>query len=126
VDEIFYRRVDAVQDDPDTKKLTLLTTEVGLLDILPEGSFSLSENDVLLVLGENGVLTRSLELDTTFTLPTLGADFSGTTLFDNANVTVSLTEGKFFYTPSIQTSLETSWTQLKRFEVQVTGDMEIA
>ncbi len=126
VDEIFYRRVDAVQNDPDAKQMTLLTIEVGLLDILPEGTFSLSDNDVLLELDENGALIRSLELDATFTLPSLGADFSGTTLFDNDNVTVSLTEGKFFYTPSIQTSLETRGRQLRRFEVQATGDMEVA
>lgn len=124
--EIFYRRIDAINNDAVNQVITLQTTELPLSSFLTEGSFNLTEATAILNDDGTGTLTRALELSLDKALPEIGGDFSGQTLLENDNVTVTLTEGVFLFQPSIKTSLEFGFGGLKRFEAQASGDLQVA
>jgi sulfatase modifying factor 1 len=126
VDEIFYRQVTAVQDDTLEKRLTLMTTEVTLPVLLKNASFSLPQDAVLLQFDENGTLVQNLSLNTTITLPSLGADFSGTSIAFNENVALSFPEAKALLHPSIGFGLDLSEGNVDRFEISANAALEIA
>lgn len=126
VSEIFYRRVDELSDDPGTKTLTLTTTEVTLGDVMVEGTFSLGEDAVFLDFDEDGNLIRTLEMDATFNLPSIGTDLTGKVLIDEGPLNLSLQEGKFLFHPKLKTSLDIGLSGVKRFEAEASGDLEIS
>jgi formylglycine-generating enzyme len=125
VEEIFYRRINAIEDDPDAKTYTLHTTEVNLSDLVLEASFSIGDDAVLLEFGSQGQLVQFIDFEETFQLPSIGADFSGTNLFTNQNYTLMLDEGKFLFHPYLKTSLNVDWKGVRRFEAQAGGNLEI-
>ncbi len=126
VSEIFYRQINTLSDDTTNKLFTLQTTEVTLPDFLTDASFTIGEDAVFLEIDENGNMVRALELDATFQLPDIGADFSGDTLFTSGALTMTMREGKFLFHPKLKVSLKTAWGTVERFEAQVAGDLEIS
>ncbi len=126
ISEIFYRRIDSLSDDSGAKKLTLYTTEVTLADVMVNGTFTLGSDAVFLDFDANGNLIRALSGDATFSLPDIGADFSGQTIFSDSVLNLSLQEGKFLFHPKLKVSVETAWTTVLRFDAQASGDIEIS
>ncbi|MFA5688435.1 MAG: Ig-like domain-containing protein [Kiritimatiellales bacterium] len=124
VSEIFYRRITALSNDPGEKNLTLHTADVGLPDLIVSGSFSISDDAVLLDMDTEGNLVRALALDATLQLPTAGADFSNTTLYSDGPIKLTLSEGKFLFTPKLKIALHTEGKTVQRFEAQLSGDIE--
>ena len=125
VEEIFYRRINAIEDDPDQKTYTLHTTEVNLSDLVLEASFSIGDEAVLLEFGPQGQLVQFIDFEETFQLPSIGADFTGEVLFTNQNYTLLLDEGKFLFHPYLKTSLSVDWDGVRRFEAQAGGNLEV-
>ncbi|MBM4027405.1 MAG: hypothetical protein FJ280_18660, partial [Planctomycetes bacterium] len=126
VSEIFYRRIDAVTDNPGVKMLTLQTTEVTLPDFIVSGSFSNPGDAVFLEFDGSGNLIRALKFDETFNLPTIGTDLSGTTLFQTDGLTLTLPEGCFEFRSRLKVAMETSGARIERFEASASGDLDIA
>ncbi|MCU0785607.1 MAG: hypothetical protein MUF81_16500 [Verrucomicrobia bacterium] len=112
-DEIFYRKVTSVSDDPGNKRLTLFTVDVPLTEILEEGSASLSSESVIYDVDTNNVIIRAISVDRILTLPTLGTDKSGTTIYNQGGVMLRLTEAKWLFTPSLSLAFETSTSACK-------------
>ena len=126
VDEIFYRRVDGVVDDTTNSLLRLQTTEVTLPEILTDGSFTLSEDVVSLEFDENGNLVQAVDFNRSFSLPTIGDDFSGNSLYESGPLSLVLDEGRFLYTSQVRASLETSYLSVNRFAISASGNLDIA
>ena len=124
--DIFYRQIIAISNDPANMLLTLFTTNVPLAQILPEGSASLSSNSVIYNFDAGGLIKPAISFNQTFSLPTLGADFSGDTIYDNGGVTLKLDEGYWLFTPTLRIAFETHNFQLQRFEGDFSGDMNAA
>lgn len=124
--DIFYRQIIAISNDPVNMLLTLFTTNVPLAQILPEGSASLSSNSVIYNFDAGGLIKPAISFNQTFTQPTLGADFSGDTIYDNGGVTLKLDEGYWLFTPTLWIAFETHNFQLQRFEGDFSGDMNAA
>ncbi len=124
--EIFYRQIIAISNDPVNMLLTLFTTNVPLAQILPEGSASLSSNSVVYNFDAGGLIKPAISFNQTFTLPTLGADFSGDTIYDNGGVTLKLDEGYWLFTPTLRIAFQTHNFQLQRFEGDFSGNMNAA
>lgn len=125
--EIFYRRVTSIADDAATKRLTLGTTDVLIGEIMESGSFSLGDDTALfLEFNTNGTLVSAKNTDKTISLPIIGRDFSGTTLWSAGALDLSLAEGCFTLTPTLQISLETEKKVVERFEATLSGDLNIS
>lgn len=125
VEHIFYRQIISISDDTGAKRLTLNTTEVTLPDLVVDASFSIGEDAVFLEFDEHGNLMRAIEFEATFQLPSIGADFTGETLFTNQNYTLLLEEGKFLFHPYLKTALHIDFSGVRRFEAQAGGDLEV-
>ena len=125
--EIFYRRVDSIFDNTLSNLLTLGTTEVLIGEIMENGSFSLGDGDaVFLEFDTNGTLVAAIDLNKTIPLPMIGDDFSGTSLWSDGALDLSLAEGRFTLSPKLKVSLETKGLTVKRFEAKVSGDWDVA
>ncbi len=125
--EIFYRRVDSISDNTASNLLTLGTTEVLIGEIMENGSFSLGDGDaVFLEFDTNGTLVAAIDLNKTIPLPVIGDDFSGTSLWSDGALDLSLAEGRFTLSPKLKVSLETKGLTVERFEAKVSGDLDIA
>lgn len=124
--EIFYRKITAISNDAVNMRLTLFTTNVPLAEIIPEGSAALSSDSVIYNFDTSGALKPAISFDQTFTLPTLGTDLSGDTIFDENGTALTLDEGYWFFTPSLRIAFETHNFQLQRFEGDFIGDMNAA
>jgi formylglycine-generating enzyme len=125
VDEIFYRQIDGVTDDTGNKRLTLETTEVTLPDLVAEASFTLAENTTVLEFDADGNLVKAFDFEATFELPSIGADFTGETIFSNTQYQLWLDEGAFLFHPYLKTSLQIDLGGVRRFAAQAGGDLEI-
>ncbi len=125
-DEIFYRRVDGMVDDTTNSLLRLQTTDVLLPEILTDGSFTLSEDVVSLEFDETGSLVQSVDFNRSFSLPTIGGDFSGESLVESGPLDLVLDEGRFLYTSQVRASLETSYLSVNRFSISASGNLDIA
>jgi hypothetical protein len=106
--------------------LTLFTTNVPLAEIIQQGSASLSSDSMIYNFNQNGAFLPAFSFDQTLTLPTLGTDLSGDTIYDQGGVTLKLKEGYWLLTPSLQIAFETSGLSLQRFEAEFQGDMTTA
>lgn len=124
--DIFYREIVAVSNDPVNMLLTLFTTNVPLAQIIPEGSASLSSSSMIYNVGTNGAFLSQALIAGTLTLPTLGADFSGRTIYDANGVSLTLNQGYWEFTPSLQIEFETHLFSLQRFQAEFVGDMNAA
>jgi sulfatase modifying factor 1 len=125
-DEIFYRKVASVSNNPAVKRLTLMTTDVPLAEILETGSASLSAESVIYDVGTNNVIIRAVSFEHTLQLPTLGTDKSGTTVYNQNGVTLTLDEAKWLFTPALSLAFETRWLSLQRFDAHFRGALQTA
>jgi formylglycine-generating enzyme len=83
VDDIFYRVVTGVSDDPAGKLLTLATREADFWEILTEGSFSLGDDVMVFDVDEDGRILRGVALAArggTVELPAIVFNWSGRTV----------------------------------------------
>ena len=127
VSEIFYRRVDSISDNTASNLLTLGTTEVLIGEMMENGSFSLGDNDaVFLEFDENGTLVSAKDINKTISLPVIGKDFSGTSLWSSGALDLSLTEGCFTLSPKLKVSLEIEDKVVERFEATLSGVLNIS
>jgi formylglycine-generating enzyme required for sulfatase activity len=85
LDEIFYRQVTAILDDPATSTLTLMTVDVGLEEIALQETFRLDDNAMAFEVDEFGVITRAVALrssdDGRIELDPIGINWSGQAVF---------------------------------------------
>src|ERR1051325_4279926 len=125
-DEIFYRKITSVSNNPVAKRLTLFTTDVPLPEILQTGSASLSSQSVIYDVDSNNVIIRATSFAGTLQLPVLGADKSGTTVYSQNGVTLSLEEAKWLFTPTLSFAFETTWLSLQRFDARFHGALQTA
>lgn len=128
LDEIFYRRIDSMSDDTNTKQLTLYTTEVDLSWFLPDGSFKLSDDFVVFHTDTNGaVITAKLrDFDRTYQLPIIGGDFSDSTVYDHGGVSVTLPEAILTYDSSLRVAVKNTGVQINSVDIQLAGNIEVA
>ena len=124
-DDIFYRRVTAVSDNPGDKRLTLYTTNLSLAEFVEQGSATVSPNSVIYQLGPNSAITRAFSFEHEIVFDSIGVD-TNVTLFDEDGVTLTLEEAKFLFTPSLTLSFEIGWFELQRFETTLHGRLETA
>jgi len=62
MNEIFYRKITAIEDDPATSTLTLMTVDVPFAEIALQDSFRLDEDAVAFEVDEHGNITRAVAL----------------------------------------------------------------
>ena len=122
--EIFYRKIISVSDNPGGKRLTLYTTNVSLAEMLPSGSATLSPNSVIYQL-TNNVILPALAYSGVIPLGSIGMDTSPT-LYNAGGVTLSLQQAKFLYTPTLSLSFVTSNSTLTRFAADLSGPLQMA
>lgn len=126
VEQIFYRQILSISNAPDQKRLTLFTKDAVLSDFLSDATFSLDEGATVLEFSEHGSLMRTLAFDTALNLPTIGGDFSGRTVFSSGPFSMSLDEGLVAFYPTLKASLDIGWGNIRRFEAQASGRLEVA
>ena len=125
--EIFYRRIESISDNTVSNLLTLGTVEVGIGEMMTNGSFSLGDEDaVFLEFDENGTLVSAMDINKTIPLPELGADFSGTSIYSSGALDISLQEGCFTFNPSLKVALKMDHGAIDRFEAKLSGDLNIS
>ena len=128
IDEMFYRKVLAVEDDPEERVLTLMTEEVGLEEIVEEGSVSLDSSDIFFIIGEDGVIQQARAFDAHVRLDPLGYSLDGWNFQLRSGgmdlVDIHAEELHWWLTPSLTTSLDIGLTGLRRFEAGVRGEVE--
>jgi len=94
MNEIFYRKITAIEDDPALSQLTLMTVEVPFAEIAVQDSFRLEEDGVAFEVDEDGSITRAMDLTTREGRPELESidiDWSGMPVFG----TYTGSEGSF-------------------------------
>jgi len=126
VDHIFYREVLSVSTDEGAKTVTLTTDERELANFIVDGSFSIDNGDVILEFDESGTLIAMRSFSFEIDLPTIGADFSGSTIYSGGPLTISLPEARALFYPSLYSSMDFRFSQLERFEVRAGGDFDLA
>lgn len=126
VDQIFYRQITSISDSPGEKRLTLFTVDATLADLLLDASFTLDDDATVLEFDEQGNLMRALSFGSTLSLPTIGGDFSGQTVFSSGPLSMSLEEGLVAFYPTLKASLDIGWGNVRRFEAQASGRFEMA
>lgn len=91
--EIFYRKVVSTADDPVNKKLTITTMDVGLEEIITDGSFSTDISETAFLVGADGTIQRALNGAANTSLPDIGFSLDGHSVtlknadgFNTANV----------------------------------------
>ncbi len=143
VDEIFYRRVLSISDEPASNRLTLVTEDANLTNFVTRGAVSISDNSTVFEVDSNGVIVRAVS--GTLTFPRIGFDLSGTEFGlreDGFEVTVKgvtysvgsqmkwinvvLPEYSWWLTPRVQAGLEIDVGGIKSFEGIVQGDVDVA
>lgn len=127
--DIFYRKILSVTDDPATKQLTLLTTDVPFAEIVEEGTCSLSENSVVYDLGEDGSIQPAVQINFSRTFPAAGVNLDGQALLGlpaNSGVGVSLQQGHVWVTPTLDIALETKGFSVQRAKVQARASLRSA
>lgn len=93
LDEIFYRKVTSIADDPVAKRLTLGTVDVPAWEIVTEASVSLSEDDIAFEADADGRIIRAYQLKSSsgskeFSIQPLQIDWSDKEimgLYENAS-----------------------------------------
>lgn len=125
-DEVFYRKVTSASNNGVVKVFTLFTVDVPLAEILEEGSASISAESVIYDVGADNTITRAIAFDHTLNLPTLGADKSGTTVYNQNGVTLTLNEAKWLFHPGLNLSIETRYLSLERFTAGFRGALQTA
>lgn len=146
VEEIFYRRITSVSDDPANQELKLMTEDLeSLEEIIDQGSATVSEESYLLEIGEDGTIIRAVSLDARVDFDPLGFSLDGAHIGlrddgfgfavddlsfsqgdDPDYLTVDAEELHFWLTPYVRSSLEIGWGGLNRFEGAVGGDVDAA
>jgi len=88
VDEIFFRKVTSVTDDPAAKTLTLGTEDVPAWEVVTSGSVSLSQDDIVFETDAEGRIiraaslspTRSSDGEYTLAIPPIQVNWEGQTI----------------------------------------------
>ncbi len=124
VDEIFYREITSVSVDTGAQTVTLGTVDLNLGDIMPEGSFTFGQDAEILEFDASGNLVAMRSL--TVNLPSIGADFSGQTVYDSGPLAVTLPEARALFHPSVTLSLDMESGEVERFAARAEGDFDIA
>ena len=76
--EIFYRRVVSISDDPANSRLTIMTEDVMLTDFVSQGAVSISDSSMIFEFDRSGVMVNGISVGGTLTFPRVGVDLSGT------------------------------------------------
>lgn len=125
-DQIFYRRLLSISDDVPAGRLTLLTEDVALEELIQQGSANLSRDSVAYETDGNGTLTRAFELSSEVTFDTIGPDLSGEVLWSGGGATLLLDEARWQLTPTLTTSFEVSDFKLQRLDAKLRGAIRTA
>jgi len=144
LDEVFYRKVTATSDDLGNQLLTLFTVNVGLEEMVTQGSLSTDSVDLVFEVDGNGVIQRAIYIDADvslgplcfalngahFTLRSDGFSFNyGAYDLESGSgsdwLNIELEEMSWCLTPSLQVYLDMGLTGLKRFKGSLRGDLEI-
>jgi len=125
-DEIFYRKITGISDDPGNKLLTLSTVDVGLAEMIDQGSISIDSAALLFDEAGDGTLVPARSFDFTYNLPELGQNADGTVLFENENVTVSLPQAHWSFKPRLEVNLDIAGNGVEEFSAFAKGDFEAA
>ncbi len=135
VDEIFYRKVTGLSDDPSNKLLTLYTQDVLLTDIVDEGTAAMTENSMVLEVSADGTIISARAVQNawkeTVTIPRIGYSLDGQTfsVSDGGSVGLEIMaeECHFWLSPRLETSVEIKlFGGLKRFSSIARGDIDSA
>lgn len=144
-EDIFNRRVTAILNDLEKKRLALFTTNVTLEDMVQEGSATISGDSVILETSATGRFARALSVGGTVIFPRIGFSLDGAefklrtngfearidevtlSVGDEPNILRVTTEQLHCWlTPKLQTSLEITAGGLKRFEAIALGNLAVA
>ena len=127
--DIFYRKILSVGDAPATKKLTLMTADVPLAEILEEGTATLSADSVVYDLDAGGTIHPAVSGNFTKTFARVGINKDGAGPLDlpgNPKYSVSLPEANVWFTPALDIAFETKGFSLQRASIYARGDIEAA
>ncbi len=127
--DIFYRKILSVSDAPATKKLTLMTTDVPLAEIVEEGTATLSTDSVIYNLDAGGTIQPALSGYFSKTFARVGINMDGAgplNLPGNPKFGVSLPEANVWFTPTLEIAFETKYFTLQRASIYARGDIEAA
>jgi hypothetical protein len=145
LDEIFYRLILDVSDDPEAGLVTLVTEDVALDALIRSGSVALGAESLLLTTDGDGVIERAVGLDVGLTLPRLGFSLDGAAIglltdgysFHHGPFSYNTGEGTslasvtaeelhWWLTPSARAAFEINSRGLERFEGTLQGDVRAA
>jgi formylglycine-generating enzyme required for sulfatase activity len=147
VQEIFYRRVLSVSDNPATSRLTVFTEDLPLTDFVQAGGTAFSASSTVYSVGPDGTLVPAppFSVSGTHSFPRIGLDLSGSQIrlgsggdFDATVLGVTYSQGSssrwldvtatelsWFFTPRVQLALEIGFGGLKKFETIASGDLAL-
>ncbi len=144
IQEIFYRRVLSVADDPGTSHLTVFTEDIPLTALVQNGSSSITAESVVYDTAPDGTLLLPAAFSGTITFPRIGFDLSGSELKlrpdgyeakvlgvtsslgdDPPWIEIEATEWSWWFTPRLRVSLEIGLGGLKSFEAVASGDLSL-
>jgi len=143
--EIFYRRILSVSNDPATSQLTLMTEEATLSDFVTQGSVSFSSDSVIYELDGAGTLVKAISINRDLSFPRSGIDLSGSrfklgsggdfeatvlgTTFKHgsspAYLDITATELSWWFTPQVHLALEWGLGKSFEFECIPSGDISL-
>ncbi len=145
--DIFYRRVLSVSDNPATSRLTVFTEDIPLTEFVQQGSVAVPASPVVYTVASDGTLQSNAlrSLSGTYSFPRIGRDLSGANIklgsggdFDATieGVTISngssprwlditATELSWWFTPRVQIAFEIGLGGLKSLEAIASGDISL-
>lgn len=143
VQEIFYRRVLSVSDNPATSRLTVFTEDLPLTDFVQQGGVAFSASSIVYTVAPDGTLVPPpAALSGTFDFPRTGFDLSGSELKlspdgyeatvlgvtsslgdDPPWIEIDATEWSWWFTPRLRVGIEIGLSGLKSFEAIASGDI---
>ncbi len=142
-DEIFYRKILSISNNPTTSRLTLMTEGALLPDFIIHGSAALSSDSMLFEIDESGNLSRALSFNSALTFPRIGRNLSGTGFKlreDGFEISVDgsiytagdappfleceMSEFSWWFTPRVRAAFELQGRRLKSLEAIASGQVE--
>jgi len=129
--EIFYRKVTSVSDDPANKRLTVFTMNVTLENMVQQGSLSVSADSVVLNVADKGKITAAMSIGGTVNFPRIGysldgAEFKLKNAKDEEFIKLTAEELHWWLTPRISAAMDLSQGKLDRFEAIASGNIDSA
>jgi len=134
VQDIFYRRVVSILNDPNALRLTLFTEDVPLTNLVQQGAASITSASVVYDTGPDGTLIPFNSFAAAETVPNVNFDLSGMEFTLKTPppapqidlLKLTLAECFWRMTPQVQAGIEIGFGGLKSFNAVVSGKVSTA